>query len=55
MARKIWNETKDANKAFNIIQDINCLEKYIFKGLAYSHKNDYLGAFQNVRVISIFA
>ena len=51
-ARKIWessnHEPQDASKCVAIIQNINCIEKFLFIGLANSCKNDYLGAFQGV-------
>lgn len=50
-ARQIWSENKDANKAFLCLHNINCIEKYLLKGLAHSDKNDYLRAFQNVIIL----
>lgn len=52
-ARQIWNENKDANKAFLCLHNINCIEKYLLKGLAHSDKNDYLRAFQNVIILMV--
>lgn len=47
-AREIWSSTNDPNHALVYIQDINCVEKFLFKGLSKCSKNDYLGAFQSV-------
>lgn len=57
-ARKIWINEHDANKAYLHVEKINCVEKFLLKGLSQSGKNDFLGAFQNVslyfRVFLIF-
>ena len=46
IARHTWKEKRDAKQAFACIEKINCVEKFLFKGLSECDSNDYLGAFQ---------
>ena len=47
-ARDSWEKNKDAEEALDFIQNVNCLEKYLLRGLCLCSGNDLLGAFNFV-------
>jgi hypothetical protein len=49
MARDIWHKNNsDCEKAFKLIENVNCVEKFLLSGLSKAATNDYFGAFQSV-------